>query len=205
MTAETTSLLHTFTGRELNPLDLFYHDIVIEDIAHSLALCNRFAGHTKKPISVAQHSVFVARIAFNTAARSPRSYTEEWSPNLVGLQALLDDASEAYFGDITRWVKRTPPFTMVRQAETEAQKKIFARFGVPVESFPEVKEADRIMVRFEGMKGLGKDFKIDHPDYPPLTQLEINSVGKWGFWTWKTAEEVFLYHYRMHTHGLTVR
>ena len=176
----------TYTGKELDLFHLKKSDICIEDIAHALALCNRFAGHTKKPISVAQHSVYTSRLCINSRIE-------------IQLQALLHDGAEAYIGDVTKWIKQTPPFEMFRSIEHDIEKLIFNVFGCPHGMRQEVELADRIMVCFEGKKGFGNSFKIDHPDYPELTIDELARIGKWGFWTWRQAEESFLDHFRMLT------
>jgi hypothetical protein len=64
------------------------------DIAHHLALINRFNGATETPYSVAQHSVLVADLLF--AKKQPAH---------VCLWGLLHDAHEAYLGDVTTPVK----------------------------------------------------------------------------------------------------
>lgn len=181
----TYGMIRTFTGLELNPLDLKPEDIRIEDIAHALALCNRFAGHTRRPISVAQHSVYVGRLCHSVGIG-------------VALQGLLHDAAEAYLGDVTKWLKHTPEMEAFRYAENRAQAIIFQKFSCPMSTYPEVDYADRVMVRFEGCKGFGPDFKIDHPNYPPLTEEEIKSVGPWTPWSWKDSEEIFMTHFRMY-------
>ena len=180
------ALIRTFTGLEPNPLDLREHDIRIEDIAHSLALCNRFSGHTKKPISVAQHSVYVSRLC-------------QQYGNSCALQALLHDAAEAYLGDVTKWLKHTPAFEGYRDAERRAQQVIYKRFGCSMGEDSRITAADRIMVRFEGRRGFGPEFKIDHVMYPELTKDEVAAVGKWTPWSWKASEELFLVHYGMYT------
>lgn len=182
---DSNVVIRTFTGLELNPLELRPEDIRIEDIAHALALCNRFAGHTRRPISVAQHSVYVARLA------APFGKDQ-------ALQGLLHDASEAYLGDVTKWLKQTPIMAAYRHAEHYLQNCIFRRFGSVVDIYPSVEEADRIMVRYEGFRGFGPDFKIDHPDYPPLCDEEIRRIGSWEPWSWKDSEEIFLAHFRMY-------
>lgn len=174
-------IIYTSTGKQVNPLDLKPEDICIEDIAHALACCNRFAGHTRKPVSVAQHSVYVSRLCPGH-----------------DLQALLHDASEAYLGDVTKWLKQTPAMKGYREAEERAQRTIYEKFGCCWTEAPAIEEADRIMVRVEGGRTI-PGFLIDHPRYPPLTRAELDRVGKWTPWNWKTAEEVFLAHFRMLT------
>lgn len=78
----------TATGREYH----FEHgpqNISLDDIAHQLALINRFHGATKRPYSVAEHSILVADIAAREGA----------SP-IVELAALLHDGHEAYTQDL---------------------------------------------------------------------------------------------------------
>lgn len=171
-------LIYTFTGRQVNPLDLQPDDICIEDIAHALALCNRFAGSTKKPISVAQHSVYVSRLMKD------------------GLRGLLHDASEAYLGDVTKWLKADDCMRGYRAAEYRAQMAIYAKFGVAGPDTEELDWADRVMVRWEGAQGI-LGFAINHPRYPPLSTAEVVAVGAWGFWTWQAAERAFLDQFRL--------
>jgi hypothetical protein len=168
-------VIRTFTGKLVNPLDLRHEDIDIVDIAHALSLCNRFAGHTKFPISVAQHSVFVAKLC-------------PWEP----LTALLHDASEAYLGDVTKWLKHSDAMAGYREAEERAQRVIYEVFDCALDSPPEIEVADRLMVQFEGRAGFGDDFLIDHPNYPPLTQAQIELIKPWTPLFWWEAEKAFL-------------
>jgi|GEM_PF-1027320 len=191
----TQTLIRTYSGLELDVCRLEPDLIRIEDIAHALALCNRFAGHTKRPISVAQHSVYAARIVAELLARGPDSAVNHHS---IIRQALLHDAAEAYVGDVTKWLKQTKIFENYRILEDIIQAKIYRKFGCPVDQHEFVSYADRILVLFEGRKGFGPGFVIDHPDYPNLSQSEIDLIGPWSPWSWKSAEELFLVHYRMY-------
>lgn len=67
------------------------------DIAHSLALTNRFTGHTSRPYSVAEHSLLVEEIMC-------REYGP--LPPAALLAALVHDAHEAYLGDISTPLKQ---------------------------------------------------------------------------------------------------
>ena len=49
--------IRLYSGKPYFPFDPHVEDIDIVDIAHALSLTNRFGGHTKFPVSVAQHSV----------------------------------------------------------------------------------------------------------------------------------------------------
>jgi hypothetical protein len=179
-------IIRTFTGRHVNPLDLKYDDIDIQDIAHALALCNRFSGHSKKPISVAQHSYYVHRVCANGIIKP-----ERW----LLRQALLHDASEAYLGDVSKWVKQHEAMEGYRYHEALAQRVIAERFGIPFEMHLMVKTADDLMVRFEGRHltaGISPDFLAEHPNYPPVSDIERKDIGYWKAWSWKMAENQFL-------------
>lgn len=86
------SYISTFTGR-FWPMDPRASEVRIEDIAHSLAMQCRYAGHGRRFYSVAEHSVHVARRLMDCG----------WHTALTGL---LHDAPEAYLVDVPRPVKR---------------------------------------------------------------------------------------------------
>ena len=67
------------------------------DIAHSLALTNRFTGHTSRPYSVAEHSLLVEEIMWREFGPMPTAAL---------LAALVHDAHEAYLGDISTPLKQ---------------------------------------------------------------------------------------------------
>lgn len=188
-----TSSIYTFTGRRVNPLDLRPEDICIEDIAHHLACCNRFAGACRVPISVAQHSVYAAQLCWDT----PHA-----------LQALLHDAAEAYLGDVTKWLKMTPEFAAYREAEHRIQRTIYRHFGCAEEDATEVKSADRLLVRYEMWRSWGEGFTVapnalqsEQPELAALYPDEISEeekarIGHWVPWDWRRAEWSFLTTYR---------
>lgn len=172
--------IRTYSGKNVNPLSPTSKDICIEDIAHALAQVNRFAGHAIKPVSVAQHSVYVSRLC-----------SKEHQ-----LQGLLHDASEAYIGDVTKWIKEHESFAYYRMVEQRLQTVIFRKFGCKLKQHPEVDEADKIMVRFEATKSFDKFEFGNRPGYGPLTDAERKRVGYWQHWSWFTAEEAFLSEFR---------
>lgn len=180
-------LILTYTGKHVNPLDLRPEDIDIRDIAHALACCNRFAGHCKRPISVAQHSVYVSRLCRD-------------EPNGAGLQGLLHDASEAYLGDVTKWLKATIPFAAYRQAEDLIERQIYEKFQCELTMLPAVASADKLMLRFEGEMAFGykmwKQWTEQLLNYPLITPEENVRIGGWKPWSWRASEEMFLTQYR---------
>lgn len=115
----------TFTGRELDPLEVRLDDIDLRDIAHALSLTNRYGGHSREPYSVAAHCVYVSR---------------EVDPFLAK-HGLMHDAAEAYVGDLIKCVKRLcPQFETVEHRFAEV---IAERFGLRVLTDAERRELKR--------------------------------------------------------------
>jgi hypothetical protein len=177
------------SGRIIDLDNFTEHDVLIEDIAHGLACVNRFNGALKIPVSVAQHSVYVCRLCRQTEFR---------------LQALLHDASEAYIGDITKWLKGSPYFEKYRELEDHIQRTIYRKFNVPEEQGAVVDAADVLMVRFEAMQGYPKDHNFIPDNYGALregygvpTPDEIAAIGRWKPWDWKWSQDVFMAEFRM--------
>jgi hypothetical protein len=176
--SKVSPFITTATGRHVNPLDLKVEDICIEDIAHALGQYPRFCGHARMPLYVGQHSVFVSQLC--------RTYVGQ-------LQGLLHDATEAYLGDVTRWLKMSPNMLGYRKAEARANKVIMQAFGLPEFELPEVKEADHLMVRFEARRGFGENWTSPHPErYAKLTNEERRRIGHWSPWSWRKSRHMFL-------------
>lgn len=100
------------------------HDIALRDIAHHLATLNRFCGAASLPLSIAQHSLHVAKLL---EGLNPR----------VALLGLLHDAHEAYLGDAITPVKEAMSHALFagmpsRRDELEAgfDAAIHERFGL---------------------------------------------------------------------------
>jgi hypothetical protein len=155
-----------YSGALVNVLDLVPNDLHIEDIAHALACTNRFGGHSRVPLSVAQHSVDVSRICGT-------------------LQGLLHDASEAYLGDIPQPLKYTTTFEDYREREAWLQRMIYAKYSCPVEDTIEVKQTDVFMLRWEAWQLFDNPFWCTRPGDHPL-------LAGWTPWPWPRAETEFL-------------
>ena len=175
--------LNTYTNRRVNPLDIVPGDVSVLDIAHSLALCNRFAGHTFRPISVAQHCVWVSRLCDNGTDYE------------IPMAALLHDASEAYLGDITKWLKGTPEMKPYRDAEERATRTVLSVFecedGIDHSS---IAFADKLMVCWEAEQGIEGFFKyLMPPGYEPVRNPYRSLLeSEWDFIHWGEAKEMFL-------------
>ena len=116
--------IQTFTGRCFWPLDPRPSEVFIEDIAHSLAMRCRFAGHTTRFYSVAEHSVLVSQNVLVEHA----------------LWGLLHDAAEAYSADVPRPLKRCLP--QWAPMEKAIMRAVCDRFGLAHEEPEDIKRAD---------------------------------------------------------------
>lgn len=113
--------MQTYTGRQFWPLDPRPEEIDLEDIAHSLSMQCRFAGHCYTFYSVAEHCVRVS----NALERLREGWPD--AP-LFALMGLMHDASEAYLVDLPRPVKRA--VEGYAEAEELVQSAIWHRFGL---------------------------------------------------------------------------
>lgn len=126
--------MQTYTGVQFWPLDPRREDIRLEDIAHSLSLQCRFAGHCTSFYSVAQHSVLVSRIV----------------PKHVAAWGLMHDAAEAYLVDLPRPVKRHSELgELYRQIERQLMLMVCSRFGLRFDEPMTVKHADDVLLMTE--------------------------------------------------------
>lgn len=130
----TPGKIRLFTGRLVDPFNLSLSDVCIEDIAHALAHIPRFGGHARVFLSVAQHSLWVAKRL----------------PNHLKLAGLLHDASEAYLLDIPSPIKKQLPG--YEEAETAAMHTIgqaIGGMGTEWWQLPDVKAADKEALEHE--------------------------------------------------------
>lgn len=117
------SWMQTYTGKQFFPLSPRIEDIDIRDIAHSLSLTCRYAGHVTKFYSVAEHCVHMSDFV------SPRH----------ALWALMHDSAEAYVGDMVRPLKQNMP--QFKNAENRILSMIARKFDLPGVALLEVPSA----------------------------------------------------------------
>lgn len=126
--------IQTYHGGVFHLLDPQPEEILIEDIAHALAMQCRFTGHTRWHYSVAQHSIYASQIVQKG----------------FELEALLHDGSEAYIADLSRPLKHyTEMGTYYIVIEERIQSVLARKFGVPEQMSPEVKAADNALLYAE--------------------------------------------------------
>lgn len=177
----------TFTGKMF---DFWLPDaraIRIEDIAHALALTNRYGGHTRVPYSVAEHCVRMCR------------------PELPGnpLANLLHDAAEAYIGDVPSPIKHCTYFSIANahdspcysfeNIENSILRTIGRALGIPKvltgTISAETKQADLIMLATETRDLMPLQWRYEF--IPCICGVEpLPDVIE--PWCWDEAEDRFL-------------
>lgn len=125
--------IQTFKNNKFYPTDPRPDEVCIEDIAHSLSLMCRWAGHIKDFYSVAQHAVL-------------GSYQV---PEQFAFAFLNHDDSEAYCVDIPRPLKYAKGMEGYLVIEEGVDHAVRMALGLPLEMAPEVKEADNRMLLTE--------------------------------------------------------
>lgn len=147
----------TMSGHRFNILNPDPEQVVLEDIACSLARQARFNGHTKFFYSVGQHACLCAQV----------SPTKE-----IALQMLHHDSTEAYIGDLVSPVKALlPDFHLI---ESRIHWAISQKFGLEFPDPKVVKQIDRRMLATEVRDLITKDLKswnisADEPyDFPVI-------------------------------------
>ena len=110
----------------------------IEDVAHALSQICRFNGHTRVPYSVAEHCVRCSEIV----------------EPIFALDALLHDAAEAYFGDLSSPLKRELGLAWT-EIEERVERVIAEKFGVLYPHPRTVIKADQQMLAIECRDLLG--------------------------------------------------
>lgn len=93
----------TISGRHIDPFEMEADDIDIHDIAHSLSMQCRYAGHVPSFYSVAEHCVRAVKLY-----AADRGRTFVLRGDLGARSILLHDADEAYIQDLVSPVKNRP-------------------------------------------------------------------------------------------------
>ena len=147
-----------FRSGWVDVLRLTADDIDLADIAHGLALTNRWNGATREPVSVAWHSLIVSALA---ADMQPAA----------ALHGLMHDAAEAYTGDWTQPYKLHlgPMLTAVAERIEHACLEA-AGIRRPAATIEAVKEADEAVLLLEHASRWGMNQQMRRQDQERVTR-----------------------------------
>ena len=126
--------MQTTTRGQFWPLDPKADEIRIEDIAHALSNICRYG---RQFYSVAEHSCHVS---------------DHLPPDLA-LAGLLDDAAEAYIGDMIRPIKYSMP--EYQEIDDRISAIIRKKFGIQGERNAEVIRVDNAILADESEQAMG--------------------------------------------------
>lgn len=117
----------TYSGIMFDILEPNIKDVRLEDIGRGLANQARFNGQSRKPISIAQHSIGVLERAINGTMLN-----EDDDKYMCRVQALFHDAAEAYIGDMVSPIKKHTKINDVnfKEIEEEILSVIFDKYGI---------------------------------------------------------------------------
>lgn len=151
--AKHPGCIRTISGIFLNPLDLNPDLLTVEDIAYGLSHQFRFGGHTKHPVTVAEHSMRVAMLL----------------PAEHQIAGLFHDTLEGLgLPDLITPVKRQIPG--YEAAENKSMAIVAAKFGFEWPLHPAVKEADKqaLIYEWDNYKIAGNKPILTHKSAPAI-------------------------------------
>lgn len=164
--------IRTISGRMFDPWTSTAADVALEDIAHALSMVPRFAGHTPRAYSVAQHSLLCSYMV-------PTEYARE---------ALLHDAHEAYVCDMPAPFKGAATMKGYVWLEKRVELLVRGRFGVPTRMSPVVKAADMRMLATEAREFGFPWHQYTSEDHLPYDELRGGIVEM----EWRDVRREFL-------------
>ena len=178
------NLVPLYTGSRFNPLEPDPKLVTLEDIAWGLAHSYRYGGHSKPPVTVAEHCVMASHIASMLFGR-------QWAA-----PALLHDASEAYLSDIVATYRHRISVRMLNghiitweMMEERINRTVSQACGLSLGSVdsPQVRAADLLGLALErrDVENFSGDWGL--PDLPEeVTHLTM------GFHDPEVARQMFL-------------
>lgn len=153
--------MQTFSGGMFWPRSPRPEDWTVRDVAHALALQNRFAGHSLWPYSVAEHSVRASYIV----------------PPEDALPALLHDTTETYGVDLPRPIKVYLPEYKAMERTLATTVEQWAGLPRGALGGARVKHADWVMLATEA-----RDHMAPPPvpwEFPPDVEPLAERIGLW--------------------------
>ena len=165
----------TYTGIGFDLLDPRVEDVVLLDIAHSLAGSVRFNAHTKTGLSIAEHSIRVSDLC----------------PPGFKMAGLLHEGEEPYTGDCISPMKALlqPQWNRIAHRIQDVVAEAFGLDGQMLRS-PEVVTADLTALRIEAESGF-----VDPPVDDWTSRLGVpawSTREPWGPMSAEEAEAAFL-------------
>lgn len=139
--------IRTVSAKKFYPMAPHLNQYDIADIAHATAHNNRYNGHMDHAYSVGQHSVLVAeqvlKMIDDNNLNGLEFASDAWmkARAVVGLQALLHDATEAYMPDMPSPIKLCLPDFM--EMEEKIKVSIMQAFDLPEQFDPLIEEVDK--------------------------------------------------------------
>lgn len=166
------------SGRYVDPFDLKPEDIRVDDIAHHLAIINRYTGGSPFPVSVAYHAVRVCNASVNVKMIPQLSLEDQLRAHIRRLAHLHHDDGEAYLNDLASPVKKKPGMEVYKEAHDRAERVIFGILGIPFELMAETKPLD------------DADFRREVTSFYEPQNLQPGEVVQEI--SWRQAERMFI-------------
>jgi 5'-deoxynucleotidase YfbR-like HD superfamily hydrolase len=158
-------------------------DVQLADIAHQLALINRFNGATTRPYSVAEHSLLVAEIfERHLGMNNP----------VARLAALMHDAHECYLGDITTPVKRHLG-SGCQVLEASLERAVQDRYGLRTAAAAyrqQIRDAD-LIARATERRDLMPPTHRHWPELDGIEPVEWINLNDQAKFTWQDWRRTF--------------
>lgn len=131
--------MQTYSGVPFDLLEPQEWAVRLRDISHSLSLTNRFNGHTRRPWSVAEHSLFCLELMGDDYGARMR------------LLVLIHDFIESYVSDLSTPMKRT--LDAVSTSALDAFNRIESRINTAIHAKlllePPTYEEKRVIKHFD--------------------------------------------------------
>lgn len=177
----TEIILRNRRNRSYNLLDIQPEDFTIDDIAHRMALLNRYGGDTVFPFAIGPHSVLVAML----------------SPHGMEFDGLMHDVEEAVgLNDMLSPVKGALPDYLALSAYV--RPRLCEIFGMSKVEPDEVKTADITSFWYESKRLRGTAWNQNTLECPWALAGEQDAIA-WEILRqeidWRAAKQLFLYSY----------
>lgn len=176
----------TITGAVVDLRYMEAATIDILDIAQGLSQINRYTGQASRPYSVAEHSLLVVELLERQAGAT--------NPNAL-LAALMHDAHEAYFGDMSAPLKQTLDMATggaLRREEQRVQSSVLRKFRLITPFYSSSRE-----IHWADMTALSTEREALMPNqgptwactrsYPPVTWKNFEADGDRDWQHWRAA------------------